>query len=278
VTVRIGLDRIEPTDANRPKLDNSVGKNVVWLERGTVSGYWAGRAASEQERHGAVLIRKPVGRDAATRKYDILSALATFGLAQDKHAQRRILRLMALITTRYNWQRNELSMGQQDIARLWSVDLRTVKREIAKLRAAGWLVETRSSARGRVALHALDLALIMADTKGVWANIGPDFIERQEVSSAPPPADSNVVPFQSAPLRVDGTVWSAAQQAFQAQDGAAFSAWIARLTELERDGGTLCLLAPSRFHKTYVETHLADRLARILQRLDPSIAGIRIEI
>lgn len=227
-----------------------------------------------------MLVTKPVGRDAATKKYDILSALSAFALSQDKHAQRRILRLMSLITTRYNWQRNELTMGQDDIARLWCVDLRTVKREMAKLRAMGWLVETRAAARGRVACHALDLGMIMADTQTVWPNIGPDFIERQKPPVVPPtPETSNVVPFGPA-LRPpsDGSLWGDAQQAFQAQDAAAFSAWIARLVEVERDGGTLCLLAPSRFHKTYVETHLADRLMRILRRLDPSIAAIRIDI
>jgi len=226
-----------------------------------------------------VLVLKPVGRDAATKKYDILSALSAFALSQDKHAQRRILRLMSLITTRYNWQRNELTMGQDDIARLWCVDLRTVKREMAKLRASGWVVETRGAARGRVACHALDLSLILADTQSVWPNIGPDFIELQKLPM-PAAAPSNVVPFQTAPLPLptNGSLWAAAQHAFQAQDGAAFSAWIARLAEVERDGGTLCLLAPSRFHKTYVETHLADRLLRILRRLDPSLHGLRIDV
>jgi hypothetical protein len=224
-----------------------------------------------------VLQLKPVGRDAAAKKYDILSALAAFALSQDKHVQRRILRLMSLITTRYNWQRNELSMGQEDIARLWTVDLRTVKREMAKLRGLGWLVETRGAARGRVAIHALDFALIMADTRHVWANIGTDFIARQAGGTVPEPA-SNVVPFQAAPLPQDGSVWTAAQHAFQAQDAAAFTAWIARLREVDREGGTLCLLAPSRFHKTYVETHLSDSLLRILRRIDPSLSAIRIEV
>ncbi|MEL6572502.1 MAG: hypothetical protein AAFQ64_12625, partial [Pseudomonadota bacterium] len=104
-----------------------------------------------------MLVTKPVGRDAATKKYDILSALLAFGLQQDKHRQRLIMRLMALITTRYNWQRDELSMGQTEIAKLWAVDTRTVKREMAKLRSLGWLVEKRAAARGRVAVHGIAL-------------------------------------------------------------------------------------------------------------------------
>jgi hypothetical protein len=39
---------------------------------------------------------------------------------------------MALITMRYNWQRDELTTGQGEIAPLWSVDERTVKREMAR--------------------------------------------------------------------------------------------------------------------------------------------------
>lgn len=226
-----------------------------------------------------MLVAKPVGRDASTKKYDILSALSAYALSQDKHAQRRILRLMSLITTRYNWQRNELTMGQEDIARLWCVDLRTVKRDMSKLRAIGWLVETRPAARGRVACHSLDLGLIMADTSLCWPNIGPDFIERQKSSTATP-STSNVVPFQPSGnvLPDNGSLWGAAQHAFQQQDPAAHSVWISRLAELERETDTLCLLAPSRFHKTYVETHLADRLLAILRRLDPSIGGIRIDV
>lgn len=226
-----------------------------------------------------MLVAKPVGRDAATKKYDILSALSALALSQDKHAQRRILRLMSLITTRYNWQRNELTMGQSEIARLWCVDLRTVKRELAKLRAMGWLVETRPAARGRVACHALDLGSIMSDTSSSWANIGPDFIDRQNMAM-PKEEPSNVVPFQAAAyqLPTDGSLWSLAQQAFQKQDAAAHSAWIARMVEVERNGGVLCLLAPSRFHKTYVETHLADRLLGILRRLDPTLSGLKIDV
>ena len=220
---------------------------------------------------------KPVGRDAATKKYDILSALSAFALSQDKHAQRRILRLMALITTRYNWQRNELSMGQEDIARLWSVDLRTVKREMAKLRACGWLVETRAAARGRVALHAIDLALIMADTQCIWANIGTDFIDRQ-TPKGPTAPHSNVVPFQIAPIPQDASLWSATRHAFQAQDATTYAAWIAQLKDIEREGGTICLLAPSRFHKTYVEIHLMEALMRIMRRIDPSVSSVRIDV
>ena len=97
---------------------------------------------------------RPVGRGASARKYDILTALGAFALAQGKHEQRRVLRLMTLITARYNWARDELAVGQRESARLWAVDERTVKREMARLKAAGWLVVKRQGAFGTAILAA----------------------------------------------------------------------------------------------------------------------------
>jgi len=168
-----------------------------------------------------VQVMKPVGRDAAAKKYDILSALLAHGLQQDKHRQRLIMRLMALITTRYNWQRDELTMGQTEIAKLWSVDTRTVKREMAKLRSLGWLVEKRAAARGRVAVHGIALVQIMLDTKPAWDAIGPDFIARVQPESATEGQGENVVPLRPSVAPVaDGSLWAEAQTVFHGQDAA----------------------------------------------------------
>ena len=82
---------------------------------------------------------RPTGRGASSRKYDILTALSAFALRGSKHEQRRVLRFMLLITARYNWRRDRLSVGQREIAMMWSCDERTVKREMARLKALGWL-------------------------------------------------------------------------------------------------------------------------------------------
>ena len=107
-------------------------------------------------------IARPVGRQAASRKYDLLTALGVHACHGDKHRQRLVLRLMTLIVARYNWQSDEITVGQREIAALWGVDERTVKRDIARLRALGWLVQHRAAVRGRVASHGLDLAAILA--------------------------------------------------------------------------------------------------------------------
>src|SRR5690554_6309962 len=125
-----------------------------------------GRITSEDSPMASV---KPVGRSAAVRKYDLLTAMGVYALSQDKAVQRRILRLMTLVTARYNWQRDELAVGQREMARMWFVDERTVKREMAQLKAMGWLVVRRQGARGRVTEYSLDISQIEAVTRPVWA-------------------------------------------------------------------------------------------------------------
>jgi hypothetical protein len=219
---------------------------------------------------------RPVGREAASRKYDILSALMAFALAHDKHVQRLVLRIMALITTRYNWQRDELSMGQAEIARLWSVDERTVKREMAKLRSRGWLVVKRQGARGRVSLYGLDLDRMMEDTRPLWPQLGADFIARID----PPQSGaggSNVVPLRASPApEQDGTVWAATQAWLHRDDPASYGAWFHPLSDAGVEAACLTLTAPSRFHARYVETHLKERVLKALRISDPSVHDVQI--
>lgn len=221
-------------------------------------------------------LARPVGREAASRKYDILSALMAFALSQDKHIQRQVLRMMALITTRYNWQRDELTMGQGEIARLWSVDERTVKREMAKLRSKGWLVLKRQGARGRVSTYGMDLTRMMEDTRPAWPLIGEDFITRiagQESGGGQ--GVSNVVPLRAVPPpAADGSIWAAAQARLHAADAATYGAWFHPLVEAGLEVGCLTLTAPTRFHARYVEQHLKERLLAALRSVDPSISEV----
>jgi hypothetical protein len=218
---------------------------------------------------------RPVGREAASRKYDILSALTAFALSKDKHVQRQVLRIMALITARYNWQRDELTTGQGEIARLWSVDERTVKREMARFRAQGWLVLKRQGARGRVSVYGLDLGRMLDDTRPAWPLIGEDFVERLQPSVAAP--STNVVSLRpvSAPIG-DGTIWALAQARLHEDDTATYGAWLHMLTEAARENGCLILVAPTRFHATYVMTNLKDRVLSVVRRVDPSVRDVRI--
>ena len=219
---------------------------------------------------------RPVGRGASARKYDIITALGAYALSQGKHDQRRILRLMTLVTARYNWARDELAVGQREIARLWSVDERTVKREMALLRAKGWLVIKRQGARGRVALHGIDIAQILQDTSAQWPAVGPDFELRMSV-----PEEAKVV---AMPVKGDvrppdissGSEWALAKALLHASDAGLYASWLSGLERVERAGGRLTLRAPSRFHGFYVQTHLERQILTALQDVDVDVNELRV--
>ncbi|MFX0543291.1 DnaA N-terminal domain-containing protein [Roseovarius sp. S4756] len=221
-------------------------------------------------------IRKPVGPKASAQKYDLLTALGAFALSRGKAEQRMTLRLMTLVTARYNWARDELEVGQREIARLWSVDERTVKREMARLRACGWLRVTRQGARGRVTQYSLDIGRILEDTQDQWAAIGPDFVQR--LGAQPSAEPTNVVPLRPhsgaavpAPDLTAGTEWALAQGVLHGENAATYQTWFASLKRLRREGARLILAAPSRFHASYVQTHLAATLLAACRSVDASV-------
>lgn len=224
-----------------------------------------------------MLLPKPVGRGAAARKYDIITALGAYALARNKHDQRLVLRLITLVTARYNWGRDELAVGQREIARLWSVDERTVKREMAKLRGCGWLVVKRQGARGRVTEYGLDIEQILTMTRTDWASVGPDFDLRMQ--GAPEP--SQIV---SLPVRGDipppdtsiGTEWALAQSVLHAEAPDIYGSWLRALKRVQRAGGRLVLEAPSRFHGAYVQTHLQTRILAACQAVDSDVDEVVI--
>lgn len=216
-------------------------------------------------------IKKAVGRGGATRKYDLLTILGAYALSQDKTLQRQVLRLICLITARYNWQNDQLTMGQQEIAKLWSVDPRTVKRELAALKTRGWLIEKRAAARGRVTLYGLGFERIMLDTRDVWPLIGPDFVERLSTQSPSESETAKVIPFPQAQFIPDDSLWGELSRKLHEEDPAIYRAWFAPLShELTAQG--LTLRSPGSFHATYLKTHLAQRIEHHLKRLAPGLS------
>lgn len=226
-----------------------------------------------------MLSTKAVGRQAAARKYDILTALATYALARGKHDHRLVLRLMSLITARYNWARDELAVGQREIAKMWSVDERTVKREMAKLRALGWLVVKRQGARGRVTEYGIDFDVILNATRDDWAKVGSDFDLRMQGPEQS--GEAQIVPLKPKgvvplPKVTDGSDWALAQGLLRAEDPSTYGSWFHALETTDRAGGRLTLKAPSRFHATYVQSHFIGRLLRACQSIDGSVAEVVI--
>lgn len=223
-------------------------------------------------------ILKPAGRNAPALKYDILSALGVYALSGDKNRQRLVLRVITLITTRYNWRTNELSMGREEIARLWAVNERTVKREMAKLKTINWISVKRAGARGRVTVYAFDVQQMMSDTRDVWAVIGPDF-ETRVVKEETPEPETNVVPFQppaAAQAENNSSVWVQVQESLHSQSPELWSSWFRHLEEAERAGGTAILQAPSRFMADYISSKWLSLLLEAYALADPSIRSIRV--
>lgn len=208
-------------------------------------------------------MKRAVGRDGAARKYDLLTILGVHALSQDKGMQRQVLRLICLITARYNWQHDQLSVGQTDIARLWSVDPRTVKREMAAFRTRGWLVERRAAARGRVAVYGLGIERILEDTRPSWTNVGEDLLTRLAGTPPPEAEPRKVIPFPQGGMPAEETAWGRAARRLLAADDSIFNAWF-RSLRAEESEGELILHAPSGFHAAYVQTHLTGRIAAAL--------------
>jgi len=220
-----------------------------------------------------MLARKPLGQGAASTKYDLLTALGALACAGGAGEQRLVLRLITLLTARYNWASGEMAVGRSQLAQLWAVDERTVKREMAKLKTRGWISVTRPAARGRVAAYAVEWSTILADTRPAWENIGPDFTERlgRLLSVEPEPAPK-VVPLRPVSQAGD-PLWAAACRILESEDAGFFRAWIAPLGWQGREADRVVLRAPSGFHAQYLRSHGAARLDSALCRVDPACRG-----
>lgn len=224
-------------------------------------------------------IVKSARQSDAARKYDIITALGAYALARGKHDQRLVLRLITLVTARYNWTRDDLAVGQREIARLWTVDERTVKREMAKLRGMGWLVVKRQGARGRVTEYGLNIDRILEMTQENWCNVGPDF----DLRMTGQPETTDVVPLPvkgilPPPDTSSGTEWALAQAILYTETPDKYASWLRSLARVGRAGGRLTLKAPSRFHCNYVQTHLAKHVLAACQAVDPDVSDIALVI
>ena len=218
--------------------------------------------------------KKISGRNAASLKYDVLTALGAYGCAGDKHLQRLTLRLITLIVARYNWNSDEISVGQREIAALWYIDERSVKREMARLRVMGWIVVKRPAARGRVALHGLGVETILSRTEPVWPLVGSDFVARMKPGEPEPakPA-SNVIAFPSP--QGDGSLWHRIEGLLHREDPHLYAAWFAPLrAEMREEGKELHLIAPSRFHSDYLGRNFLDRLQTMARAMEPGLERV----
>ncbi|MFC0279850.1 hypothetical protein ACFOHK_17700 [Falsigemmobacter intermedius] len=203
------------------------------------------------------------GPGAGSDRYDVLTALSVAALGAGGHQQVLLLRLMALITARYNWAQDELSLGQKDMALMWSVDERTVKREIRRLLDAHLLILLRPGVKGRVAVYRLNLRKVAELTEAWWPRVGPDFEARMAGRYAPEGASEDRV------VRLDFTPrdqpdlsspWQRVLTRLREADPARAGAWFDPLVVLSETAPEISLQAPSRFALRYIETHLLSQM------------------
>lgn len=224
-------------------------------------------------------IAKATGPRAASLKYDILTALLVLG-QQDSGVDGRLAgRLALLITARFSWRSETFRVGVRELGKLWAVTERTAKRELAQMRARGWISILRAATRGRVAEHRVHLDEVLDATKPCWASVGPDFVERMGQGGSTSDPVQTVVPFPGKPAptpAADGSLWSAVSQVLHAGDAALYSAWFAKLHEVSCEDGCLTLAAPSPFVRSYVETHLRVRLLSAVTAVDGGLREVRV--
>ncbi|MBT9387053.1 hypothetical protein KM176_24655 [Pseudooceanicola sp. CBS1P-1] len=204
-------------------------------------------------------LKRHIGQQAGAQKYDLLTALSVLGLRGSPTQRTSMLRLIALITARYNWRNDELTVGQRDMAKLWQVDERTVKREVKRLLASELLLQLRPGLRGKVAAYRLNQAEILRQSAGSWQDVGPDYAARLEAQASAPEDDTIVrVDFATrslAPAPGPMTPWGQVLERLQLSDPGLFRNWYAELGFESAQEGTLRLRAPSAFVAQYVDTH-----------------------
>lgn len=215
--------------------------------------------------------KKLTGPKAGSLKYDLLTTLAVAGLHGSPGFQTSMLRLTALVTARYNWRLDEVSVGQRDMARMWCVNERTVKREIKRLTAASILICKRQGVRGRVGAYRLNYAEIYRQSQAVWAMVGPDFEER--MAEFVPEVGTSVVKVDfggGAAVEVEEPVgktpgWRHVLRRLKERSPNLYANWYSNL-QLERaDEGVMYLQAPTKFVARYVETHLMTELVGAIE-------------
>ncbi|KUF09879.1 DnaA N-terminal domain-containing protein [Pseudoponticoccus marisrubri] len=232
--------------------------------------------------------RRFTGPQAGSQKYDLLTAISVAGLNGSPGFQTSMMRLVALVTARYNWARDELTVGQREMARLWSVDERTVKREIKRLTTAQILLQLRPGVRGRVAAYRLNVAEIHRLSAPVWERVGPDYSDRMaRQAPAAPETPPRVVHVDFAaprpetpatPTETRADPWARTLARLEQLEPALHRSWFAALRMAGCEGGVLQLRAPSRFQAQYVQTHHLRLLTGTAQLEFPGLRRVEIGV
>ncbi len=196
-----------------------------------------------------------VGPNSAVLKYDLLTALLLIGFHGKPLAQVSATRLSLLLTARYNWKTDQVSIGQAELAKLWCVTPRTVKREVKRLIETGWLICIRPGVKGRVARYRLGQGSVFEVSRPFWPMVGHDYVERMEALAGRAESKLIRVDFVRKAPETAGLDPLIARLKDLRPD--LFETWFAQFTVLAPEGDVLTLCAPNTFIARYVETHFS---------------------
>lgn len=226
--------------------------------------------------------RHLTGQGAGVEKYDLITALAVNGLAAGGSKQTTMMRLIALLTARYNWAKDEVVIGQREMASLWSVDERTAKRETRRLIEAGLLSIKRPGIRGRVASYHVDRNRIYALTQDDWNSVGPDYSTRMTAKVNETKnfnIDEKVIPLPVLPRSKNhDTAWDRSMALLATDQPQLYEAWFSKLVPSPSvSENILVLIAPTKFVASYISSRLMAPLERAVQFGYGSLIRCKIE-
>ena len=225
---------------------------------------------------------RPTGPGAGVIKYDVITALSVMALHQGPTQQTTVLRLVALLTARYNWKLDQFCVAQSEMARMWNVSERTVKREIKRMVETGLLRCIRQGVRGRVGAYRLDYSRLFDQSRDSWSAVGVDFEDRMQATTAT--RDAKVVkvdfgprPVTPVPDMPEGDdLWPRVLRALAQSDPDNLRNWYMKLRLGTVQDGRVTVDAPSGFVASFVQTHLAAQLSEALAR--EMGQGVRLSI
>ncbi|MEP5759975.1 MAG: DnaA N-terminal domain-containing protein [Litoreibacter sp.] len=212
--------------------------------------------------------KRLVGPESGSLKYDLLTALSITGLHGSTTLQTSMTRLIAIVTARYNWRQDELTVGQRDMAKMWNVDERTVKREIKRLTLSQIIICKRPGVRGRVGAYKLNYPKIAELSRGSWPSVGPDFVSRME-NQYPEKSQTVVHVDFVRPTSVDDATesdpWKKVLNHLEAEQPMHFENWFQKLQFKSNVNGEIYIEAPNAFVSRYIESHLSQTLLRAVR-------------
>lgn len=213
--------------------------------------------------------KRLTGPGAGSMKYDVLTALCVSGLHSSSAQQTSMTRLCALIIARYDWKRDHFCVGQPEMARMWNVTERTVKREIKRWVNDRLLICVRKGVRGRVGAYKLNIIRVFDMSREFWSAVGSDYAER--MAGIYPAQTTSVVKVdfakvsQSAESVDDGTSWSLVSERLRSLYPDEHRNWFAPLRFVSDLDGRYTLAARSGFVVRYLETHYSGMMAEAVQ-------------